>query len=261
MSDFTGKVVLVTGGSLGMGRACVERFVAGGACVLAFSNDDASLRAVVEDCGATVRGHLGDVRRADDLAAAVAAAVQAFGGLDILVCCAGIQRYGTAVDTPEADWDDVLDVNLKGVFLAAKHAVPAMRLRGGGAIVAISSVQAYASQTGVAAYTASKGGLNALVRAMALDHAHENIRINVVCPASVETPMLRASADLFKGTVTREDTLQAWGRAHPIGRIGQPHEIAEAVTFLASDRAAFITGADLKIDGGLLALLPVVLPE
>lgn len=261
MSDFAGKVVLVTGGSLGMGRACVERFVAGGASVLAFSNDEASLRAVVADCGAQVRGHLGDVRRAGDLAAAVEAAVEAFGGLDILVCSAGIQRYGTAVDTPEEVWDDVLDVNLKGVFLAAKHAVPAMRLRGGGAIVAISSVQAYASQTGVVAYTASKGGVNALVRAMALDHAHENIRINVVCPASVETPMLRGSADLFKGAGTREDTLQAWGRAHPVGRIGQPPEVAEAVAFLASDRAAFITGADLKIDGGLMAKIGVVLPE
>lgn len=261
MDDFEGKVVLVTGGSLGMGRACVQRFVAGGASVLAFSNDEASLRMAVEEGGAKVRGHLGDVRRSGDLAAAVETAAQAFGGLDVLVCCAGIQRYGTAVDTPEEVWDDVLDVNLKGVFLAAKHAVPAMRRRGGGAIVAISSVQAYASQTGVAAYTASKGGVNALVRAMALDHAPDNIRINVVCPASVDTPMLRGSADLFKGAGTREQTLQAWGRAHPMGRIGQPHEVAEVVAFLASDKAAFITGADLKVDGGLMAKIGVVLPE
>lgn len=261
MNDFDGKVVLVTGGSLGMGRACVQRFVAGGASVLAFSNDEASLRAVVEGSGPLVRGHVGDVRQASDLEAAVEVASQTFGGLDILVCCAGIQRYGTAVETPEAVWDEVLDVNLKGVFLAAKYAVPAMRRRGGGAIVAISSAQAYASQTAVAAYTASKGGVNALVRAMALDHAAENIRINVVCPASVDTPMLAVSADLFKGAGTRETTLEAWGRAHPIGRIGQPHEIAEAVAFLASDRASFITGADLKVDGGLMAKIGVVLPE
>lgn len=261
MNDFAGKVVLVTGGSMGMGRACVQRFVAGGASVVAFSNDEASLRAVAEGSGTRVRGQVGDVRRAGDLEAAVEVASRTFGGLDILVCCAGIQRYGTAVETPEAVWDEVLDVNLKGVFLATKYAIPAMRRRGGGAIVAISSAQAYASQTAVAAYTASKGGVNALVRAMALDHATENIRINVVCPASVDTPMLAGSAELFKGAGTRENTLEAWGRAHPIGRIGQPHEIAEAVAFLASDRASFITGADLKVDGGLMAKIGVVLPE
>lgn len=259
--DFAGKAVMVTGGSLGMGRACVERFAAGGAGVLAMAIDEASTREVEAAGRGRVRGLVGDVRRACDMEAAVATAVAAFGGLDILVCCAGIQRYGTVVDTPEEVWDDVLGVNLKGVFLAAKYAVPAIRKRGGGAIVAISSVQAYASQASVAAYTASKGGLNALVRAMALDHAPDRITVNVVCPASVDTPMLRHSADLFKGDGTIEQTLGDWGRSHPIGRIGQPAEIAEAVAFLASDKARFITGADLKVDGGLMSKIGVALPE
>ena len=261
MEDFKGKSVVVTGGSLGMGRACVERFASGGADVLCVAVDEASTREVAQALGERVRGFCGDVRRADHMRAAIAEATTAFGGVDILVSCAGIQRYGTVVDTPEEVWDDVIDVNLKGLFLAAKYAVPEMRRRGGGAIVAISSVQAYASQTSVAAYTASKGGLNALVRAMALDHAPDNITVNVVCPASVDTPMLRRSADLFKGTGTLEDTLAAWGRSHPVGRVGQPSEIAEAVAFLAGDKARFITGADLKVDGGLMAKIGVVLPD
>lgn len=261
MEEFAGKVVMVTGGSLGMGRACADRFAAGGARVLAVANDEASLQAAVEAGQGRVRGFLGDVRQPADMEAAVADAADAFGGLDVLVCCAGIQRYGTVVDTPEAVWDDVLDVNLKGVFLAAKAAVPALRRRGGGAIVVVSSVQAYASQTSVAAYTASKGGVNALVRAMALDHAADNITVNAVCPGSVDTPMLRRSADLFKGSGTAEDTLAAWGRSHPLGRVGRASEVADAVAFLAGDKARFITGADLKVDGGLMAKIGVALPD
>ncbi len=181
-----------------MGRACVERFAKGGAQVLAVAVDEASTREVAGACGERVRGFVGDVRKAADMEAAVADAVKSFGGVDILVCCARIQRYGDVVDTPEAVWDDVIDINLKGIFLAAKFAVPEMRKRGGGAIVAISSVQALSSHSSVAAYTASKGGISALVRAMALDH---------VCPASVDTPMLRHAADLYKGEGTAEGTL------------------------------------------------------
>ncbi|HEV7254901.1 MAG TPA: glucose 1-dehydrogenase [Mesorhizobium sp.] len=261
MTDFSGKSVLVTGGSFGMGRACAERFAKGGAKVLIVSNDERSLEEAAASIGPQATAFLGDVRRAGDMEAAVREAVSRNDGLDVLACCAGIQRYGTVEDTPEETWDEVFAVNVKGVFLAGKYAVPAMRGRGGGAIVALSSVQAFASQNNVAAYTASKGALNALVRAMALDHAADNITVNAVCPASVDTPMLRRSADLFKGEGTVEDTLAAWGKGHPLGRIGRPEEIAELVAFLASPRARFITGADVKIDGGALAKLGIVLPD
>ena len=259
MRDFAGKSVVITGGSLGMGRACAERFAKGGADVLIIANDAPSLDAAVAEIG--VRGFLGDVRRSADMQAAMVEAAAPSGGIDILVCCAGIQRYGSVVDTQEEVWDDVLDINLKGIYLAAKYAIPQIRKRGGGAIIAISSVQSYASQTCVAAYTASKGGINALVRAMSLDHAGDNITVNAVCPASVDTPMLRKSAEIHKGDKTAEETLDAWGKGHPLGRIGQPWEIAEAVAFLASGKARFITGADLKVDGGVMAKLGIVLPE
>jgi NAD(P)-dependent dehydrogenase (short-subunit alcohol dehydrogenase family) len=136
-----------------------------------------------------------------------------------------------------------------------------MRERGGGAIVNLSSVQAFASQKGVAAYTASKGAINALTRAMALDHAQENIRVNAVCPASVETPMLRWSANLFKGSKSVDETLKDWGKMHPIGRVARPEEVAEVIAFLASERASFVTGGEYKVDGGMLAALGVALPE
>jgi NAD(P)-dependent dehydrogenase (short-subunit alcohol dehydrogenase family) len=136
-----------------------------------------------------------------------------------------------------------------------------MKKRGGGAIVAISSVQAFASQAGVAAYTASKGAINALVRAMALDHAADNITVNAVCPASVDTPMLRWAADQWKGDRSQDEMIALWGKGHPLGRVGKASEIADLVAFLASDQARFITGADIKIDGGTMAKLGIVLPE
>ncbi|MCG7508084.1 SDR family NAD(P)-dependent oxidoreductase [Mesorhizobium retamae] len=259
--QFEGKSIIVTGGSLGMGRACAERFATEGGQVLIVANDGATIDRAISDIGGKTAGFVGDVRIAADMERAVADAVQRFGGVDILACCAGIQRYGTVVDTAEEVWDDVLDVNLKGIFLASKYAIPQMKKRGGGAIVAISSVQAYASQAGVAAYTASKGAINALIRAMALDHAGDNITVNAVCPASIDTPMLRWAADLYKGQLSQDQMIAQWGKGHPLGRVGKAEEVAELVAFLASDKARFITGADLKIDGGTMAKLGIVLPD
>jgi NAD(P)-dependent dehydrogenase (short-subunit alcohol dehydrogenase family) len=188
-------------------------------------------------------------------------AAETYGGVDVLVNSVGIQRYGSVVETEEEVWDEVLGVNLKGIYLASRYAIPKMRERGGGAIVNLSSVQAFASQKGVAAYTASKGAINALTRAMALDHAEENIRVNAVCPASVDTPMLRWSADLFKGEKSIEETVKEWGKMHPVGRVARPEEVAEVIAFLASERASFVTGGEYKVDGGMLAALGVTLPE
>jgi len=169
------------------------------------------------------------------------------------------------IDTDEAVWDEVMAVNLKGCFLASKYAAPEMVKRGGGAIVHVSSVQAMACQTNVAAYATSKGGVNALTRSMALDLARHKIRVNTVCPGSVDTPMLRASADRFKADKTVDETVLEWGMSHPLGkglgRVCTVEEVAEMIAFLLSDRASFVTGDEIKVDGALLAGVAVVLPD
>jgi NAD(P)-dependent dehydrogenase (short-subunit alcohol dehydrogenase family) len=264
MSEFSGKVAIVAGGALGIGLAAARRLARDDASVVICSDREDQVGETVEDLRGEdleVRGIRADVTSSTDMMDLVAFAVETYGGVDILVNSAGVQRYGTVVETEEDVWDEVLSVNLKGMYLACKHAIPEMRRRGGGAIVNVSSVQAFASQKGVAAYTASKGGVNALTRAMALDHAEEGIRVNAVCPASVDTPMLRWSANLFKGDKTADEMVEGWGRMHPIGRVARPEEVAEVIAFLAGPKASFVTGGEYKVDGGMLAALGVSLPE
>jgi NAD(P)-dependent dehydrogenase (short-subunit alcohol dehydrogenase family) len=263
MADLAGKVAIVTG-ALGIGLAAARKLAEGGASVVVCSDRENQVNETVtalREEHLEVRGLQADVTSSADMRRLVGFAVECCGGVDILVNAAGVQRYGTVVDTDEGVWDEVLGVNLKGIYLVSKHAIPEMSKRGGGSIVNISSVQAFASQKGVAAYTASKGGVNALTRAMALDHAHENIRVNAVCPASVDTPMLRWSADLFKGEKTVEETLEGFGKMHPLGRVARAEEVAGVISFLAGPEASFVTGGEYKVDGGMLAALGVQLPE
>lgn len=267
-SEFDGKVAVVTGGSTGIGQATVRRLVTGGASVVYCSDDAATLdaaQAALTADGLAATPVRADVSRDHDMHRLVETAIARHGGVDLLACCAGIQRYGTVVDTDPDEWDAVMGVNAKGCYLASRHAVPEMVRHGGGAVVLVSSVQAFVSQTRVAAYAASKGAVNALARAMSLDHAGDGIRVNVVCPGSVDTPMLRASAERFKGDGSAEDTLDAWARSHPLGRaLGRlcaPAEVAELIAFLLSPRAAYISGAEYKVDGALLAGVAVALPE
>lgn len=260
---FENRSAIIAGGTTGIGLAAALRLAQAGARVAVCSHDEATLApalAELEAHGEALALHA-DVAVAADMQRLVEAAERAFGGIDHLVFAAGIQTYGTVVDTPEEVWERTLAVNLKGAYLAARHAVPALIARGGGAIVLVSSVQGAACQTGVAAYAASKGGLDALTRAMALDHAGHGIRVNAVCPGSVDTPMLRHSAGLFKGTGTLEATLLEWGRAHPLGRIASPAEVAEVIAFLLSPAASFMTGETVRVDGGLLAGVPVRLAD
>lgn len=258
MGEMTGRVAIVTGGSLGIGKAAARRLAEEGAAVI-ICGRRAHLVAMAEqemrDRGLEVRGVSADVSRSADAQRVVAFALEIYGGLDILVNAAGIQTYGTVVDTPEEVWDETLAVNLKSIYLMAKYAIPAMRQRGGGAIVNVSSVQALASEQRVAAYCASKGGINALTRSMAVDHALENIRVNAVCPGTVDTPMLWNSLSEAAKQHTREELLRIWGSAHAMGRIATPEEVAEVILFLVSHRASFVTGAEFVVDGGMLARL------
>jgi NAD(P)-dependent dehydrogenase (short-subunit alcohol dehydrogenase family) len=264
--ELAGRVAFVTGGSQGIGRAIVELLAANGAAV-----GVCGLEADrVDETVAAVRAHGGqalavpaDVTDRSSVVRAVGATVERFGRLDALVTSAGIQRFGDVVDTDEATWDEVMAVNVKGVYVAAKAALPHLRTSGHGSVVVISSVQGHVPQTNVAAYAASKGALEMLVRSMAIDEAGHGVRVNAVCPGSVDTPMLRAAARRFSdGTDAGEQALvEQWGRSHPIGRVARPDEIAEVVAFLVSDRASFVTGEDIRVDGGLLSTLAVVLPE
>ena len=261
--DLSGKSAFVTGGSKGMGFGIARAFLNCKARVAICSNEPESLAQAQAalDGGDDLIAIEADVSLGDTVGNAVAQTVGRFGGLNVLVNSAGIQRYGTVADTPEETWDEVMAVNLKGVYWASRHAIPHIEAAGGGAIINLASVQAFASQSNVAAYTASKGAILALTRAMALDHADAGIRVNAICPAAIDTPMLRWAADLWKGEDTADATIVNWGKGHPVGRVGSVEEVAAVAAFLASDLCPFMTGADIKVDGGLLSKLGVVLPE
>ncbi|HZX08168.1 SDR family NAD(P)-dependent oxidoreductase [Kribbella sp.] len=254
MDEFEGKVAIVTGGLSGIGLAAAELLSSRGATVIpAGLPGPATAPGVVEL----------DVTDAAACARLVDEVVRTYGKLDIVIAAAGIQRYGDVAETSAAEWNQVLDVNVTGAFNIIKPALPQLRAQGSGAIVLVSSVQAFVTQESVAAYTTSKGALNALARSIAVDEAPHGIRANTVCPGSVDTPMLRASARTFSdGTPAGEQHLiDTWGRMHPLGRVAHPTEVAEAIAFLAGPRSSFITGTALPVDGGLLAKAAVLLPH
>ncbi|MEO6300323.1 MAG: SDR family oxidoreductase [Paracoccaceae bacterium] len=254
--DFKGKVALITG-TTGIGRACAVRLAAGGAKVLACGNDDAAnaeLASHAAERGLTIHPRTTDVSVPDEVASAVAEAVSRFGGLSIIVNAAAVHPFGTVVSTDFETWQRCMTVNVGSIYLTAHFGVPELALRGGGSIVNISSVQGHNCQKNVAAYVATKGAIHALTRAMALDHADQKIRVNSVSPGSVRTPILELAARTYGGEgVSVDQAFQRFGAAHPIGRIGEPEEVAELVAFLASDKAGFMTGSDYRIDGGLTA--------
>ena len=248
---FDGKVIFVTGGALGIGRAACEIFAERGASLAIVDWDEAAgneLVSQLEAAGYPAMFHKVNVADFAAVQAAADATVAAFGTIDSLVVSAGIQRYGTAVSTDEAQWDEVMGVNLKGAWNAAKACIPYVQKQGG-SIVNVSSVQALASQQNVLAYTASKHGLIGLTRSMAMDFAKDGIRANAVCPGTVDTPMLKWAASLDPNPQSVYDACNAM---HPIGRIAQPREIGEVVAFLAHESSSFVTGAVWTVDGGLL---------
>ncbi len=246
---FSNRIALITGGNRGIGLATARLLVEEGAQVVLFARDARAGQAAAAGLG---RAHFiaGDVSRAADCEGVVAETLRLHGGLDLLVNCAGIIYRNLPVErTTEEQWDATFDINVKGTFLMCKYALPALRLRQG-SIVNVSSYTGLVGFAGASAYAASKAAIINLTRSMALDHAAEGIRVNAVCPGSVDTDMIHAAWEQF-GDVGEAQRL--WSEKHPLGRIARPDEIARAILFLAGQEASFITGIALAVDGGLTA--------
>ena len=255
MNEFENKVAIVTG-TTGIGRAIAKRLVSGGASVTACGIDEAANRELLQESdssGHELRVELCDVSRPEQVQAMVARTTAQFGGLDFIANSAGIHPFGNTVETDPETWDRCMAVNLGSVYLLSHFGIPEMIKRGGGSIVIVASVQGHACQRGVAAYTASKGGLLSLTRSLAIDHAADRIRVNSISPGSIHTPMLEHAAAHFSPDLPVNIVVERFGAAHPLGRVGTAEEVAELAAFLLSDRSAFCTGGDYLVDGGLLS--------
>jgi NAD(P)-dependent dehydrogenase (short-subunit alcohol dehydrogenase family) len=256
MATLAAKVAIVTGAGSGIGRACAVALGAQGGNVVANDLTPEGLGEtieLVEAAGGTALGAIGDVRRRDDVEGLVAKASSTFGGLDVMVANAAVSKYATLERVTDDDLDLVLDTNLRGALLCAHAAIPALRTRGGGSIVLISSVQAYTTLPGCVPYAAAKAGLVAAARALAPEVGRDGIRVNAVAPGTIDTPMLhRDLGDMNRSEV--EQFLERVASANALGRIGRPREIADVVVFLASDAASYVTGTTIVVDGGYLSV-------
>jgi NAD(P)-dependent dehydrogenase (short-subunit alcohol dehydrogenase family) len=250
---FTGKVAIVTGGSRGIGLASAAKFAAAGATVVIVDVNEEAGQTAVSDITAGAGQALFmrcDVSSAEDCRRVVDETMKRFGRIDVLFNNAGITRRATVVDTTEEEWDRVMSVNVKSMFLMSKYVVPVMAKAGGGAIVNTASGWGLVGGTKAVSYCASKGAAVLLTKAMACDHGPQQIRVNCICPGDTDTHMLRNEAQQLG---LEDDALVQEGVSRPLGRVGKPDEIADAVLYLASDAASFVTGTALIVDGGGLA--------
>jgi len=250
---FDGRVALVTGGTSGIGRATAVAFAREGASVVFTGRDErrgSDVAGEIGRDGGDVRFVRADVRSAADCRRSVDTAVEAFGGLDVPFNNAGLYVENDVLGCDEDEWDVQVDTMLKGTYLMCRAAIPAMRERGGGAIVNNSSGWGLVGGERAVAYCAAKGGVTVMTRALAMDHGADGIRVNAVCPGDTETAMEHADA-ARKGWTW--DAYVEWASDRPLGRMGLADEVARVVLFLASDEASFVTGAALPVDGGGVA--------
>lgn len=243
MSLFTNKHIVVTGGAKGIGEACVDVTHQEGGKVSVFDIDD----SLQKEYRANVAFYKTDVSKEVQVQNSISKAIAKFGDIDVLINNAGIVRYATVTEATEEEWDLILNVNLKSSFLCSKHAIPSMLKKGKGVVVNVSSVQAFISQQKVAAYTTSKTALLGLTRSIAVDYS-PHIRCVAVCPGTVDTPMLH---EAIKASPNPGEVYQECIDMHLVKKLATPHEVAEFISYLASDKASFITGQAYRIDGGL----------
>ncbi|MGF7162485.1 NAD(P)-dependent dehydrogenase (short-subunit alcohol dehydrogenase family) [Rhodoligotrophos appendicifer] len=248
--DFHGRVVVVTGGTSGIGEACVREFHKLGAQVVLIGRDPAKADEIIASLGGGERltAILGDVGESEFCAGAVSRVVERFGHVDVLVNSAAIMRRGDVFDLTDEDWSESFRVNVSGTFFMCREAIAVMKRNGGGAIVNVASDWGLVGGKGHVAYCATKGAVINMTRALALDHARDGIRINAICPGEVRTPML--ASGLERRGFTPETGFEEMGKTIPIGRISEPEEQARSIRFLASDDASYMTGAILSVDGG-----------
>jgi NAD(P)-dependent dehydrogenase (short-subunit alcohol dehydrogenase family) len=255
MTSYQTLSAIVTGGASGIGLATARLLFERGARVAIIDANNEAIEIAStslndrhnHDGAIFIQANLAQPEEAER---AVEQAAQTFGSINAVVNSAGIQRYGAAEQTTLELWREVLDVNLTAAFLVSRAAIPHLRRGGGGSIVNVGSVQSRTAQRGAVAYVTSKHAILGLTRAMAVDHAHEKIRVNCVCPGTVDTPMFRWTASLDPNP---ESVVKSCEEMIPAGRIARPDEIAEVITFLLTDAASFVTGTEIDVDGGLLA--------
>jgi NAD(P)-dependent dehydrogenase (short-subunit alcohol dehydrogenase family) len=253
VTRLAGKIAVITGGGSGIGRAIALAFGREGAKVAVLGRRQTSLDAVAKELAGLGAAGLAvrcDVTFANDTRNAADEVERAFGPVNVLVNNAGVLSVSTAESISEQDWDRVITTNLKGPFLMSRAVLPAFRRAGQGSIVNIGSVLGLVAMKDRAAYSASKGGLTLLTKAMALDHAHENIRVNCICPAIVETELVRG---LFNETEQGRRARDSRIGTLPLGRFGTPDDVAGLAVFLASDESSWMTGTAIPVDGGLSA--------
>ncbi len=258
VGEFKGKVAVVTG-SAGIGLGAAVRLATDGARVYLCSRGDKHNAAAAEHCkGLPVEVVKLDVSDAESVERFAEQLRQREAGVDILVNCAGVQPYGTIETTSPEEWYRTINNNVGSYYLMSHFLYPLMKGRESPSIINVSSVQGHCNQRNVLAYATTKGAIHALTRAMAVDCAHDGIRVNSVSPGSILTPMLEfAARELTPEGGTMEKTLQGFGESHPIGRIGTVEEVAELIAYLAGSRSGFCVGGDYPVDGGLRAQLGV----
>ncbi|MDX2032814.1 MAG: SDR family oxidoreductase [Blastocatellia bacterium] len=252
MTSYSEICALITGGASGIGLATAQLLHERGASVaIVDANAQAVERAAELFDGRALLLHA-DLSRETEARQTVERTVERFGRLNGLVNSAGIQRYGNAEQTSLDLWNEVLGANLTASFLVSRASLPEMRRAGGGSIVNVGSVQSHVSQRGALAYVTSKHALLGLTRSMAVDYAPDRIRVNCVCPGTVDTPMFRWTASLDPAP---ESVIRACEEMHPLGRIAAPREVGEVIAFLLTNAASFVTGTAIDVDGGVLALV------